>query len=288
MSATPPDPTTGSINSVTGYIDSSNNLAYTNVSNLLLLRGVSVSTSDYYGYHAHAISRMGETITVYASSNYITVNQPSFSFDYTGMLDGIVNWNDIPVRLTARSIGADYIKWTSSPAAVDVDDFESNGIVTNLPTTLIAGSWINNWTSLDPLLASTTFSLKDFECMDENLQSSDPHCSHEVKVALGVIQALQNTKNLWNQQGHAGTFNIVKATNLSRGHRCWVETYRVGNGLSNHLSGKAVDFSPQNGTIGQLQTMIANNYQTLGWQGYEPFNYTSNWVHAQIVTWLSY
>ncbi|MGC8788625.1 MAG: hypothetical protein ACP5QM_01775 [Caldisericum sp.] len=113
-------------------------------------------------------------------------------------------------------------------------------------------------------------------------------CGGEVKLALDTLNALQNTKNMWNSLGHSGTFKIAKATGWSRGHSCWAESCICETPNSNHLTGKAVDFSPENSTIGALQTMVKNNLTSLEWSGYEPFGQTSSWVHAQIVPWGSY
>lgn len=109
-------------------------------------------------------------------------------------------------------------------------------------------------------------------------------CGGEVKLALDTLNALQNTKNMWNSLGHSGTLKIVKLTGYSRGHRCWAEACVCMTPISNHLTGKAVDFSPENGTIGDLQTMVAGHLTSLGWKATEPFGSTPTWVHAQIVT----
>jgi hypothetical protein len=288
-------PTGSNIKTTTGYIDA-NSKAYVNVNNFNSLKGVTVQTSYYYGYYAHTLKRANETITVYDTSNYLYVSQPDFNFSYQGSLDDIVRYDYVPVKVTSKAIGCDYVQWDSSTNTVTVWDRLSY-ITSTMPSLLIAGPWINNWSSLDPTLASSSFTLKDFICMDDPYQ--DPQtgtwyyvpesekCGGEVKLALGTLNALQNTKNMWNNPpyNHPGTFKIVKATGWSRGHRCWAESCICEWPLSNHLTGKAVDFSPENGTIADLQTMVDSNLTTLGWGGHEPFSETPTWVHAQIVPW---
>jgi len=283
-------PTGSNMKTTTGYIDA-NGKAYVNVNNFTSLKNVTVQTSYYYGYYAHTLKRANETITVYDTSNYLYVSQPDFNFNYQGSLDDIVRYDDVPVKITSKAIGCDYVQWDSSTNTVTVWD-RLSFLTSTMPSLLIAGPWVNNWSSLDPTLASSSFTLKDFICMDDpyngNYVPDSEKCGGEVKLALNTLNALQNTKNMWNSLGHLGTFYIVKATGWSRGHRCWAESCICTTPISNHLTGKAVDFSPENGTIGDLQTMVYNNLTSLGCAGCEPFQYTSTWVHAQIVPWGQY
>ena len=291
-------PTGSTIKTTNGYIDA-NGKAYVDVNNFTSLKNVTVQTCYYYGYYAHSIKRSdesktkGETITVYDTSNYLYVSQPDFNFNYQGSLDDIVRYDDIPIKVTSKAIGCDYVQWSSSTNTVTIWDRLSY-LTSAMPSLLIAGPWINNWSSLDPTLPSSSFTLKDFTCRDDpyngnNVPDSEK-CYGEVKLALDTLNALQKTKEMWNSSPyyHDGTLCISKASNLSRGHRCWAESCICTTPISNHLTGKALDFSPQDGTIGELQTMIANNSASLGWKGYEPFGKTETWVHAQIVPWGSH
>lgn len=289
-------PTGSTMKTTSGYIDT-NGKAYVNVNNFTSLKNVTVQTSYYYGYYAHAIKRTdetktrGEIITIYDTSNYLYVSQPDFNFNYQGSLDDIVRYDDVPIRITSKAIGCDYVQWNSSTNTVTVWD-RLSFLTSTMPSLLIAGPWVNNWSGLDPTLGSSSFTLKDFTCKDDpyngNYVPDSEKCGGEVKLALDTLNALQNTKNMWNSSpyNHSGTLYISRLPSgeLSRGHRCWAEACICTIPISNHLTGKALDMSPQNGSIDDFKTMVAGHLTSLGWKWTEPFGSTPTWVHAQIVT----
>jgi len=282
------------LSSANGYI-ASNGYGYINVGSLQNIRGVTVSTSYAYGYYAHAISRMGQMVMCYSGSSYLQATQYDFGFSATGQLGDIVrNIYDVPLRVAATSIGVDYIDSHSSNGTTTLRVWDTQSLHSALSTScLIAGAWLDNYATLNPQLQGTSFFLKDFACRDEDLYSSDPHCGGEVKLERAALLALQATLNRWIAQGHSGGFRLSVQSNASRGHRCWAEalfasghTVTPNYPLSSHLTGKAIDFSPQDGNIAALQQMVENDIQgnqSLGWRWHEAYSLTPTWVHAQTI-----
>jgi hypothetical protein len=279
---------------ISGYINSNGN-GYINVNSLRSILGVGVATSYLNGQYVHTITRMGQTTVCYSGSSYLYTTQDVFGFAASGQLgDYVRNVYDVPLRVATNCVGVDYIDSYSSNGTTILRVWDTQCSHSSLSTSdLIAGPWLDSYASMNPLLAGTSFHLKDFACRDEDLISGDHYCGGIVKLERAALLALQATLNKWVQQGHTQGFRLSVESNASRGRRCWEEScVAAGRGaptqwpLCSHLTGKAIDFSPKDGNILALQTMVANDIngnQSLGWRWYEAYSGTPTWVHAQTI-----
>ena len=279
------NPTGSNIETTTGYINYGQ--SFTNVNNFAKVRGTTVQTSYYAGYYCHTLVRGGETITIYSGSDYLYADQPDFNFDYPGSLGVAVNYDNVPIKTIARAIGCDLVQYDSASRTVTVWDRLSDYHDVSWPGHfLVAGPWINGWSSMNPAL-SMNFRLKEFTCKDDPYRGytvpSDERCGGEVKLALATLNAIQKTREQWGSPIY-----VSEPLNTSRGHRCWAEACVCTTPISNHLTGKALDISPANGDINTFQTWFSAHMNKLGWKGHEPYNLTKTWIHAQIVPWNSY